>query len=175
MKRRSFVHRSIVGTGALLAGPSLWAHRSLKDPMSRIGLTTVVFRKQFGSTNPDVGSDELTLFDIPGYFSERFGIRNLEFWSAHFESRDPSYLKDLKKALIQEQCTLVNIQADTPGKDMSDPEGGNSQIAIKEIKEWIDVGAYLGAPMVRGSFMKHSLDHGIDSTKELMKYIVRIA
>ena len=115
----------------------------------------------------------LTLEQIPEYYQDRFGIYQPEFWSEHFESREPSYLKYLKKAHDKAHCTLINIQADTPGKDMSDPEHGNSTLAVEEIKEWIDVGAQLGAKMVRGSFMRHSLDEGIISTRLLVDYAVK--
>ena len=151
MKRREFLSSTGIATGALLIGPSIFS-RAKANPLSRIGLTTVVFRNQFANTNPNVTSNELTLSDIPEYFVERFGIHNLEFWSEHFESRDQSYLKDLKNVLIKNNCKLINIQADTPGKDMSDPESGNSVLAVQEIKEWIDVGKFLGSKMVRASF-----------------------
>ena len=169
MKRRDFLGKIGAASGALLTSPSLFG-RSANDPLSRIGLTTVVFRNQFSSTNPNITSNELSLRDIPKYFSERFKIRNLEFWSEHFESRDPSYLKDLKKSLSENNCTLINIQADTPGKDMSNPENGNSDLAVQEIKEWIDVGKFLGSKMVRGSFMHKSFEEGMKSTKKLIDY-----
>lgn len=170
MKRRKFIQNSGVAAGAMLAAPSFITACSSKKPMSRIGLTTVVFRNRFLSTNPDASVDLLTLEKIPEYFQDRFGIYQPEFWSEHFESREPSYLKDLKSALDKNQCKLINIQADTPGKDISNPEDGNSALAVEEIKEWIDVGALLGAKMVRGSFMQHSLEEGIKSTKQLVKY-----
>lgn len=138
--------------------------------MSRIGLTTVVFRTRFLSTNPEATSNLLSLEEIPEFYRDRFGIYQPEYWSEHFESKDPSYLKDLKKALDKAHCTLINIQADTPGKDMSDPEKGNSALAVEEIKEWIDVGAFLGAKMVRGSFMGQSLEEGIKSARKLTEY-----
>ncbi len=170
MKRRHFLRTSGMASGALLAGPSLLSGCSPSDTMARIGLTTVTFRTRFLSTNPDAVGDILTLEKIPEFFRDRFGIYQPEFWSEHFESRSPSYLKDLKAALDKNQCSLINIQADTPGKDMSNPEKGNSALAVQDIKEWIDVGAALGSKMVRGSFMQHSLEEGIKSTKELVKY-----
>jgi len=170
MKRRKFIRNSGIAAGAILAGPSLFTACSAKNPMSRIGLTTVVFRNRFLSTNPDASGDLLTLEKIPEYFRDRFGIYQPEFWSEHFESRETSYLKDLKSALDKNQCKLINIQVDTPGKDMSDPINGKSALAMEEIKEWIDVGAFLGAKMVRGSFMQHSLDEGIKSTRELVNF-----
>ena len=170
MKRRHFIQRTGVAAGAILAAPSFFASCAGGDPMSRIGLTTVVFRTHFLSTNPNASGNLLTLEKIPEFYQDRFGIYQCEFWSEHFESLSPSYLKELKAALDKNHCTLINIQADTPGKDISNPEDGNSALAIEDIKEWIDVGAALGAPMVRGSFMQHSLEEGIKSTRELVKY-----
>jgi sugar phosphate isomerase/epimerase len=163
------MHRAGLAVGALLTSPSIFS-RTFRGPLSRLGLTTVVFRNRFESTNPDVGSNKLTLHDIPKYFSDRFNIRNIEFWSQHFESKDPSYLMDLKKSMQANNCSLINIQADTPGKDMSDPENGNSNLAVEEIKEWIDVGKFLGTKMVRGSFMHKSFEEGMKSTEKLIQY-----
>lgn len=154
----------------MLAAPSFFTACTASDPMSRIGLTTVVFRKRFQSTNPDASEDLLTLQMIPEFYRDRFGIYQPEFWSEHFESREASYLKDLKKALDKNGCRLINIQVDTPGLDMSDPENGNSLLAIKEIKGWIDAGAVLGAKMIRGSFLGHSMEEGIKSVRELTNY-----
>jgi len=154
----------------MLAAPSVFTACNAKDPMARIGLTTVVFRTRFLSTNPDASDDLLTLDKIPEFYQDRFGIYQCEFWSEHFESRSPSYLKDLKASLDLNHCTLINIQADTPGSDMSNPETSNAALAIQDIMEWIDVGAALGSKMVRGSFMQYSLEMGIKSMKKLVKY-----
>jgi len=170
MKRRHFIQSTGVAAGAMLAAPSVFTACSAKDPMARIGLTTVVFRTRFHSTNPDASDDLLTLEKIPEFYQDRFGIYQCEFWSEHFESRSPSYLKDLKASLDLNHCTLINIQADTPGSDMSNPETSNAALAIQDIMEWIDVGAALGSKMVRGSFMQYSLEMGIKSMKKLVKY-----
>jgi len=173
MNRRQFLRTSGMASGTLLAGNTLFSGCNPADPMSRIGLTTVVFRTRFPATNPDARGNLLSLEMIPGYFQDRFGIYQPEFWSEHFESKEPSYLRDLKKALDKAHSRLINIQADTPGKDMSDPENGNSKLAVEEIKEWIDVGAQLGAKMVRGSFMRHSLEEGIKSARLLTEYAAK--
>jgi len=169
MKRRNFLRTSGMATGAFLTGPTILSSCMGSDSMSRIGLTTVVFRNRFLSTNPDTTDNLLTLNLIPEYFQDRFGIYQPEFWSKHFESREPAYLKDLKKALDKAHCSLINIQADIPN-DMSDPDKGNSALAVEEIKEWIDVGALLGAKMVRGGIMRHSMEEGIKSARKLTEY-----
>jgi hypothetical protein len=74
MKRRKFIQNSGVAAGALLAAPSFFTACSGKDPMARIGLTTVTFRTRFLSTNPDAIGYILTLEKIPEFFSDRFGI-----------------------------------------------------------------------------------------------------
>jgi sugar phosphate isomerase/epimerase len=168
MKRRHFIQRTGIAAGTMLAAPSFFSACSGNAPMARIGSTTVTFRKRFLLTNPDASGDLLSLEQIPEFFQDRFGIFQPEYWSEHFESREPSYLKELKNALDKAHCSLINIQVDTPGKDMSDPE--NSSLALEEIKEWIDTGALLGARMVRGSFMRYSLEEGIKSTKKLVSY-----
>ena len=86
MKRRRFLRTSGMASGALLAGPSLLRSCSASDHMQRIGLTTVVFRRRFPRTNPDARGNLLSLEMIPGYFQDRFGIYQPEFWSEHFES-----------------------------------------------------------------------------------------
>lgn len=154
----------------MLATPSFFYGCTGRDTMARIGLTTVTFRKRFPGTNPEASGDVLSLEKTPQFFQDRFGINQPEFWSEHFESRSAAYLKGLKAALDKNKCKLINIQVDTPGKDISNPEHGNSVLAVEEIKEWIDVGAALGSPMVRGSFMQHSLEEGIRSTKALVSY-----
>ena len=155
MKRRHFIQRTGVAAGAMLAAPSVFSACAGNDPMARIGLTTVTFRKHFLQTNAEASGNVLSLEKVPEFFRDRFGIYQCEFWSEHFESREASYLKDLKAALDLNNCTLINIQADTPGRDMSNPEDGNSALAVQDIKEWIDVGVELGSRMVRGLSLIH--------------------
>jgi sugar phosphate isomerase/epimerase len=135
------------------------------DPMSRIGMTTVVFRDRF----EDGSTDRLTLSDAPEYYKDRFGIKNIEYWSKHFESREKSYLNDLKKALRKNKCRLINIQADTKN-DISDPDSSKRTKALDEMREWIDIASFLGTGMVRASSMKKSYDEAVKSLKILNSY-----
>jgi sugar phosphate isomerase/epimerase len=170
MRRREFIIQTGAAAGAMLAAPSVLSACVGADPMERIGLTTVTFRKHFLSTNPDAQSGLLSLEQIPEFFRDRFRISQCEFWSEHFESMEPSYLEDIKVSLDKNKSKLINIQVDTPGKDMSDTRNGSAGLAVQEIKAWIDAGAALGSRMIRGSFMQHSLEEGIKSTKKLVSY-----
>jgi sugar phosphate isomerase/epimerase len=168
MNRRNFIVKSGLFAGACLSSPMLAAGK--KNPMNRIGLTSYVFRDRFVSKNNPNPRNKLTLRDIPAFFSERFGIRNIEFFSLHFESLDPEYLNDLKSSLKRNKCKLINIQVDTPGFDISDPDSSKREPGIARIKEWIDAGAYLGSEMIRASRMTKSLEVSIESVKQLTEY-----
>jgi sugar phosphate isomerase/epimerase len=141
-----------------------------KKRMGRIGLTTVVFRNRFRTTSKKVPVDPLELKDVPAYFSQRFNIRNLEFWSPHFENLEENYLQELKDEIREERCELVNIQVDTPGLDVSSNDAKNREKAVQTMMEWIDRGSLLGSKMVRVSSMKGSMEHAVSSVRTLNAY-----
>jgi hypothetical protein len=87
-----------------------------KNKMDRIAMGTVLFRYRFKQTKPkeiEVIKNELTLLDIPAYYKKRFNISRLEFWSHHFESLEPVYLKELKGRIKASRSKLVNVQVDS--------------------------------------------------------------
>ncbi len=133
--------------------------------MSRIGMTTVVFRDRFKAES----AEPLKLDEVPVYYKERFGISNVELWSQHFESKDKSYLNGIKKSLRKTKCNLINIQADTKN-DLSDPDQTKREKALSEMTDWIDTAAYLGSKMVRASAMKKSYKDSLSSLKYLNTY-----
>lgn len=171
MNRRKFLQKTTVSGVAIATSPFLIIKPSRKDGMSRIGLTTVVFRNRFNATKPKdmVLKDELTLLDIPEYFADRFGIHNVEFWANHFESTSAAYLNDIKKALKKHKSSLIDIQAES-GYDLSDPNQENRQKGIADMKAWIDVGATLGSQFIRIGAMKKSYEKSVESVKTITEY-----
>lgn len=165
MNRKEFIKSTSVLVGACLFSPHIFAKQSKVNPMSRIGMTTVVFRDRFTAES----SNPLKLDEVPGYFKERFEISNIELWSKHFESKGKSYLDDIKKALQRNKCKIINIQADTKN-DLSDPDQTKREQALFEMKEWIDTTSYLGSPMVRASMMKKTYREALGSLKNLNTY-----
>jgi len=165
MNRKEFIQSTSLLAGACLVSPHIFARQSRANPMSRIGMTTVVFRDRFNAESPD----PLKLDTVPKYFKERFEISNIEFWSKHFESKKKSYLSDIKKSLQKNNCNLINIQADTKN-DLSDPDQTKREQALLEMKEWIDTASFLGAKMVRASIMKKSYKEALGSLKYLNTY-----
>ena len=87
MHRRTFLIR---GSGLMI---SVLAETSYAGParpgVDRVGMGTVIFRSRFEQTRPKGAAaiaSPLTLLDVPAYYRERFQVRNLEFWSHHFQS-----------------------------------------------------------------------------------------
>jgi len=82
--------------------------------MDRIAITTVTFRARFRQTrikdHPPI--TDLTLLEAPEYFADRFQVRNLEYWSQHFESQSVAYLNELKRKIGNAKSKLINVQVD---------------------------------------------------------------
>lgn len=150
-------------------GRDIGERNKKNDPMSRIGLTTVIFRDRFRSETSGNITSELKLTDIPEYFSKRFRIHNIEFWSKHFESTDQAYLQSIARMLRRNNSKLINIQVDTK-YDVSDPDTENREKALSEMRIWIDVAATLSSQMVRVSIMNKSLEEAINSVQILNEY-----
>ncbi len=171
MERRHFIKTATLSGTGLAAFPTVFMKPVVTNRMERIGLTTVVFRNRFKATSPKNTTllDELTLSEIPGYFADRFGIHNVELWSRHFESQNPSYLKDIKKNLKKHNSKLIDIQVDI-NNDPSDPDEEIRKKGVLEMKEWVEVGKALDTKYIRISPMKKSYEKSVESIKEIFKY-----
>jgi sugar phosphate isomerase/epimerase len=63
--------------------------------------------------------------------------------AAHFSTTDALYLRDLKKLCIDLHLTLAGLSLEA-GLASPDPRG----VEVERVKQWCDVAAYLGAPVV---------------------------
>lgn len=171
MNRRSFIFKSAGLTVSVLAFPSL-SLAAPKRKLDRIAMGTVLFRNRFRQTRSEALSgdyDELRLLDVPEFYRDRFGLNQVEFWSYHFESLEPAYLKELKKSLQAARSSLVNVQVDTRYNLAAEDEA-ERQESIRHVKEWIDATAYLQSPAVRINPGKGSVEKSIASLKEVNQY-----
>lgn len=148
MHRRTF----IVNTSGLILAASFGASAlRAATTEDRLGMSTVIFRNRFKQTKPkDVADikDELRLLDVPEYYRERFGIRNLEFWSNHFESLEPAYLKALRAKVEAAGSRVVNVQVDAD-YDLANPDEVVRERSLQEALRWVDAAAALGSQAVR--------------------------
>lgn len=133
---------------------------------------TVLFRNRFRQTRPDdLSSDynELTLLEVPEFYRDRFGLNKVEFWSYHFESLEPGYLKQLKNNLHAARSALVNVQVDT-AYNLAAEDDAERQESIQHVKQWIDATAYLQSPAIRINPGNGSVEKSIASLKEVNQY-----
>lgn len=142
----------------------------------RVGMGTVIFRNRFEQTKPK-GAGELTnpltLLDVPAYYRERFAIRNLEFWSHHFESLEKPYLKELRARVKSARADLINVQVDA-AYNLASPNEEERQQSLATVRNWIDAAALLGSRAVRINPGRPdgSVEKSIASLKELNRYCV---
>jgi sugar phosphate isomerase/epimerase len=149
MQRRHFVIRA--GGLVISAAAGLNSARAAGSAADRVGMGTVIFRSRFEQTKSKTNiaiEDPLTLLEVPAYYRRRFGIRNLEFWSHHFESLEIPYLETLRARLRTEGAELINIQVDG-AYDLASTDEGERQRSLALVRRWIDAAALLGSRAVR--------------------------
>ncbi|WP_460971016.1 sugar phosphate isomerase/epimerase family protein [Spirosoma migulaei] len=175
MERRTFLSSA---SGLIITVWASSAFRPMKpDKMDRIAMGTVLFRYRFKQTKPKeiaTIANELTLLDVPAYYKERFGIRQLEFWSNHFESLEKSYLDQLKASMKTSSSRLINVQVDS-AYDLASNDETERQRSLAHVKEWMDAVAYLGSPCVRinPGRANGSVEKSIESMKVVNQYAQR--
>lgn len=169
MKRREFLIRA--GGVTLTACVAPGVARSAIAASERVGMGTVIFRNRFVQTKPKTVTeirDPLTLRGVPAYYRERFGIRQLEFWSHHFESLEGSYLAELRSRLQAAGAELINVQVDGD-YDLASADEEKRQRSLATVRQWIDAAASLRSRAVRVNPGKPdgSVEKSIASMKEV--------
>ena len=135
---------------------------------------TVIFRHRFAQTRAKSAPGHeapLTLLEVPALYRRRFEIRNLEFWSKHFESRDEAYLTELRGRVRAAGAELVNVQVDEP-YDLASANEDERQRSLETVRAWIDAAALVGSRAVRINPGRAggSIDQSIASMKEVNRY-----
>lgn len=147
---------------------------SANAAVDRVGMGTVIFRNRFAQTKPKSVAeikDPLTLLSVPAYYRERFGIRQLEFWSHHFESLEGSYLTGLRERVQAAGAELINVQVDAD-YDLASADEEQRQRGLATVRQWIDAAALLGSRAVRVNPGRAggSVEKSIASLKEVNQY-----
>jgi sugar phosphate isomerase/epimerase len=172
MNRRTFLFRSSALAVTAWLAPRAGLGASAPVAADRLAMGTVLFRYRFKQTRPKtitpLGS-ELTLLDVPQFYRDRFGLSQVEFWSNHFESTDPTYLDALKAKLRAARSTLVNVQVDAT-YNLASPDDAQRRTSLATAKTWIDAAAHLGATAVRVNPGNGPIEHSIASLKEANSY-----
>ncbi len=142
----------------------------------RVGMGTVIFRNRFEQTKPKSVAaiqDPLTLLTVPSYYRERFSIRQLEFWSHHFESLEKPYLEEVRSRVKAAGAKLINVQVDA-AYDLASTNEEERQRSLETVRQWIEAAALLGSQAVRINPGKTagSVEKCSASMKEVNQYCV---
>ena len=135
---------------------------------------TVLFRYRFKQTKPRELTEiknELTLLQVPEYYRDRFGVRQLEFWSNHFESTEKTYLESLRKKIRDSRSVLANVQVDS-AYNLASVNEQDRQKSLSHVKEWIDAVSFLGSACIRinPGNANGSVEKSIESMREVNSY-----
>ena len=159
MKRREFMIHSGAGALALCASSGARAQSSAQDSgakRARICVSSWSFHNLFTATHDKKApplDKPLKALDFPEMIADRYHVHNLEIVSPHFESSEPSYLRELKVRLERAHSRLVNIPVDydelweKPALSASDSK--EREQAISMYAKWIDIAHEMGARSVR--------------------------
>lgn len=168
MRRRSFLFR--VGGLSLAIAAGVGRANAAAD---RVGMGTVTLRNRFEQTKPKGSTLQkpLTLLDVPAYYRERFGVRQLEFWSHHFDSLDPHYLRELQARVKAAGAELINIQVDAD-YDLAAGDEDLRQRGLATVRQWIDAAALLGSRAIRINPGRAggSVEKSISSMRDVNRY-----
>ena len=170
MNRRIFLAR----TGSLVLSVSVSSSAVVHAAAgARVGMGTVIFRNRFVQTRPTTATidNPLTLLSVPQYYRQRFGIRQLEFWSKHFDSLDEPYLLEVRDRVKAAGAELVNVQVDA-AYDLASTQEEERQRSLATVRQWIDAAGLLGSQAVRINPGKAggSVEKSIASMKEVNAY-----
>jgi len=172
MNRRAFIFKTAGLAITAWVSPTL--ARPAADKMDRIAMGTLIMRYRFKQTKPKEMAtipNELTLPDVAQYYRDRFNIRQIEFWSNHFESIEMPYLTKVRESIKAAGSKLINVQFDFP-YDMAAANESDRLESVKTVKQWIDACAFLGTECVRVNPGKPrgNVENSIKSLKEVAAY-----
>jgi sugar phosphate isomerase/epimerase len=120
------------------------------EPRQRIAVASYPFREFVTGPDHRSGNPAIALKDFAAHVVEKFQVRHIEPWSAHFPSTDARYLGELRVAIAKAGAAIANIAADGENS----PYAGNvseRERAIAFSKQWIDVAVAIGSPSVRAN------------------------
>jgi sugar phosphate isomerase/epimerase len=117
-------------------------------PHDRIAVASYPFREFVAGKDHKPGNPTIELKDFAAHVTEKFGVRRIEPWSAHFPAIDPKYLDQFRAKLEAAHAGLANIAVDGEESPYAADRTERDNSAAFG-KKWIDVAATIGSPSVR--------------------------
>jgi sugar phosphate isomerase/epimerase len=179
--RREFLAQSsIAAAGACflptlsLAASSQPAVQFPAQPRERVAIASYPFREFIAGAEHKSGNPNIELKDFAAHVVERFHVRHIEPWSAHFPSTDAKYLEQFREAVTKAGAGIANIAVDGEQSPYSADRDQRDR-AIAFSKRWIDVAVAIGSPSVRTNIpeakdAKPDLDRLAESLRRVVEY-----
>ncbi|HXI38709.1 MAG TPA: TIM barrel protein [Bryobacteraceae bacterium] len=156
MKRREFMIHSGMGAFALSASRGADGQPDSDAKRERVCVSSWSFHNLFTAThdkNAQPLDNPLKALDFPEMIADRYHVHNLEIVSPHFESSEPSYLRELRGRLERAHSRLVNIPVDYDElwekPALSATDAREREKAVSMYAKWIDIAHEMGALSVR--------------------------
>lgn len=170
MNRRVF-NKTLGSAVAVVAINPLFSCTKQFNVMDRIAMSTVNFRERFSQTRSPENTrtkDALTLLEVPSFFANRFQLHHVEFWSKHFESIEPTYIKELGEAIKKNNSNLINIQFDE-AYELGSPDEATRKSSLELALKWLNVAEALDSDCFRVNPMNGNVDYVIEALKIINK------
>ena len=121
------------------------------DPAHRLSVSTYPFRSVIASPGrPQANSGaapKMPLAQFAATIVEKFHVYGIEPWSAHFESPEPAFVKQLHQQFQDAGVHVVNIPCDVRVQPCGSAE---QKAATQESwQKWVEAAIILGSPSIR--------------------------
>lgn len=179
--RREFLAQtSIAAAGACLlpsvsfAAISQPAVQFPSQPRERVAVASYPFREFIAGAEHKGGTLTIELKDFAAHVVERFKVRHIEPWSAHFPSTDAKYLEQFREAVTKAGSGVANIAVDGDDSPYATDRAQRDR-AIAFSKQWVDVAVAIGSPSVRTNIpeakdAKPDADRLAESLRRVVEY-----
>ncbi len=89
------------------------------------------------------------VMDLPQYYTDHYGIPNIEFQHITHQGGDrPGFIKELKARLDAQKMRMMQINLEFGQENISSPDAAMRQKAVDHTKQWIDIATQFNCPRV---------------------------
>jgi sugar phosphate isomerase/epimerase len=151
-----------------------------KEKLARVSIMTLDYNYMLRPTNPGreaTPEQTMTIFDLPQYYTEHYGIPNIEFQHSQIveAEKNPDFIKELKAKLDEQHMHITNINLEFGQENISTTDAALRQKAIDHTKQWVDIAVQFGTPRVMINQQQNQITpetraHTVAAWKEMADY-----
>jgi len=140
----------------------------------RIAIASYPFRDYIARKEDKSGGGKMELKEFAAHVGEKFNIKKIEPWSAHFRTLEKPYLEELRAAVAKAGGAIVNIAVDGEYSPYA-MDSAERERAVADSKQWINAAVTIGSPSVRthipvATDSKPDVERTAESLKRVAEY-----